>query len=129
MTKEEAIFKILSESALADHVENRIYPLVVPYGAEKYPYIVYSQQSRKAPGTKDGSERTLILAVSVVSKSYKEAHDIARLAQGVFYTDETTAIEDEIGLRDFIFESETEAYDLQTNSFLVKSEISYEYSA
>ena len=46
MTKEEAIYKILVESDLAQKVKNRIYPLVAPYGVNRFPYIVYSQMSR-----------------------------------------------------------------------------------
>jgi hypothetical protein len=128
MTKEEAIYKILKESSLSQMVKNRIFPLVAPLGTDKYPFIVYSQTSRRTQGTKDGDNRMLVIAVSVVAKSYKEAHDISLDVQRVFFDDHTTSIEETVGFRDFQFESETELYDLQTDTYMVKTEISYEYN-
>ena len=101
MTKEEAIYKILSESDLSQKVKNRIYPLVAPLGVNRFPYIVYSQMTRYAQGTKDNENRMLILAISAVSKTYKEAHDIAFLAQKILYSDHTTEIENTVGFSNF----------------------------
>lgn len=129
MTKEEAIYTILSQSELNTQVGGRIYPLVAPYQTDKYPFCVYSQMSRRAQGTKDGDECSLILAVSIASKTYKEAHDLALLAQKIFYDDATTTTEETVGFSNFRFESETEMFDLQTNTFMVKVEVSYEYNA
>ena len=128
MTKEEAIYKILTESDLAQKVKTMIYPLVAPYGVNRFPYIVYSQMSRYAQGTKDDENRMLILAISAVSKTYKEAHDIAFLAQKILYSDHTTEIENTVGFSNFRFESESEAYDREHDSFMVKLEVSYEYN-
>ena len=128
MTKEEAIYNILTESELSKYVGDRIYPLVVPNGVNKYPFVIYTQEVTRTVGTKDGDRRTLNLALSVVSKGYKEAHEIACALQTVFFSDHTTEIEKAVGWDDFRFESESEMFDLASDTYMVKTEVSYEYS-
>lgn len=124
MTKEDAIYEMLSKSELSKEVGNRIYPLAAEEGTQ-FPFVVYSQYSGAQPGTKDGSERQLTVAVSVVSKKYKEAHTLTELVMPAALKARTLTVL--AGMYDPEFLAESEQFDVTTGAFAVKTEITYDY--
>lgn len=64
---------------LSERVGNRIYPLVIPVGVPKYPFIVYRNDGTSPDYTKDGTnEDTVSVNVAIVAKEYSEAVEIAQ---------------------------------------------------
>ena len=62
------------EKNITDKVGDRIFPLIVPQGVEKYPFIAYDMTGGSGASTKDGNvEDTASVQVSVVAKSHGEA--------------------------------------------------------
>lgn len=116
---------MLSKSMLGKVVGNRIYPLAAEEGTQ-FPYCVYSQFSRTEPGTKDGSVRLLTVAVSIVSKKYKEAHTLTELVMPAAFG--AKHITEQADMYDPSFLAESEIYDLNTGAFMVKTEIAYDFS-
>lgn len=66
--------KILANNDIVKAVGNRVYPVVIPAGAPKYPFIVFKSDGIMPDGTKDGSCADSVNAsVVVFSKDYTEA--------------------------------------------------------
>lgn len=62
------------EKNITDKVGDRIFPLIVPQGVDKYPFIAYDMTGGSGASTKDGNvEDTASVQVSVVAKSHGEA--------------------------------------------------------
>lgn len=58
-------------------VGDRIFPLIVPQGVERFPFIVYDMNGGSAVNTKDGNvQDTASVQVSVVAKTHGEALQI-----------------------------------------------------
>ena len=77
------ISRVLSNSEdLTEKIGNRLYPLVVPMGVDKYPYVVYDTNGGTGDETKDGTiEDISTVQLSIVAKSYHEALNIAQLVR------------------------------------------------
>lgn len=61
-------------AAVVEAVEDRIYPLIVPQGVSRFPFIVYDMSGGGGTDTKDGmADDAASVQVSVVAKSYEEA--------------------------------------------------------
>ena len=46
---------LLNNEVVAEKVGDRIFPLVVPQGVERFPFVVYDMQGGSGTTTKDGS--------------------------------------------------------------------------
>lgn len=58
-------------------VGDRIYPLVVPQGVDRYPFIVYDMQGGSGTTTKDGTvDDAVTVQVSVIAKMHTQALNI-----------------------------------------------------
>lgn len=65
---------LLNNEVVAEHVGDRIYPLVVPQGVDKYPFIVYDMSGGSGTATKDGTvDDAATVQVSVVAKTHTQA--------------------------------------------------------
>lgn len=80
------VIRTLSEHPdVKGFVGDRIYPIVVPQGVDKYPYIVYDCSGGIGDTTKDGNvDDTATVQMSVISKSYEEALMIGQLVRYAF---------------------------------------------
>ena len=73
---------LTANNAIKDKIGNRLFPLVVPLGVDKFPYIVYDTTGSTGDMTKDGSvEDTATVQLSVVAKGYREALELAQLVR------------------------------------------------
>lgn len=124
MTISETVYYILKEDTeFKAKVKNRIYPLVAPDGAEKYPFAVFSYVSAGTVGTKDGREREVTVAVTIVDKNYDNAHETAAMVEDVFIKAEATANQNDLYDPEFLRESEE--YSQELDAYLVKTEINF----
>lgn len=65
---------LLSNEVVAEKVGDRIFPLVVPQGVERFPFVVYDMQGGSGTTTKDGSvDDAVTVQVNVVAKTHTEA--------------------------------------------------------
>ena len=80
------IQEVLSNSEeLKKVIDDRVYPLVVPVGVPKYPFIVFQGNGINGTGTKDGTaEDNVFVAIAIVSKAYGEAIRIANKVRYLF---------------------------------------------
>ena len=70
------------DDKLTKEVDNRIYPLVIPEGAPKYPFIVFGSAGITPTDTKDGScEDNVSISVVVIAKTYFSAIQIAQIVR------------------------------------------------
>jgi hypothetical protein len=68
---------LLKDEGISEKVGNRVYPLVIPVGAPKYPFIVFRNDGTVPDYTKDGNnEDSVGVSVEVVAKEYGEAVEI-----------------------------------------------------
>lgn len=68
---------LLTDAGVSGKVGDRVYPLVIPVGAPKYPFIVFRNDGTAPDYTKDGSnEDSVGVSIEVVSKEYGEAIEI-----------------------------------------------------
>lgn len=69
------IKKVLEQNTeVARRVGSRIYPLVIPQGAETFPFICYDMSGGTGEQTKDGTlDDVATVNVSVIAKTYEEA--------------------------------------------------------
>lgn len=68
--------------AITKKVGDRIFPLIIPNGVERYPFIAYDMSGGSGVSTKDGSAYdTASVQVSVVAKSHKEALQIGNMVR------------------------------------------------
>lgn len=59
---------------ITDKVGDRIFPLIVPQGVDRFPFIAYDMNGGSGTTSKDGTlEDTASVQVSVVAKSHVEA--------------------------------------------------------
>ena len=66
-------------------ISGRVYPLVIPSGTDKYPYIVYDTNGGTGETTKDGVvEDVSTVRLSVISKGYREALEIGHIVRYAF---------------------------------------------
>ena len=62
------------EADVVRYVGDRIFPLAVPQGVEKYPFIGYDMTGGHGESTKDGlTDDVASVRISVVAKTYEEA--------------------------------------------------------
>ena len=62
---------------IVQSVEDRIFPIVVAQGVEKFPFVVYDTSGGSGTKTKDGTlTDTASVSMSVIAKSYSEALSI-----------------------------------------------------
>lgn len=60
-----------------ERVEDRIFPLIVPAGVDKFPFIVYDMNGGSGDKTKDGTvDDAASVQVSIVAKTHTEAISI-----------------------------------------------------
>lgn len=66
--------KLTESEQITDIVANRVWPLSVPEGADRYPFIVHETDCRRGESDKDedSDDDYCTLTVYVVSTSYKE---------------------------------------------------------
>ena len=65
---------LLNNEVVAEKVGDRIFPLVVPQGVERFPFVVYDMQGGSGTTTKDGSvDDAVTVQVNVVAKTHTEA--------------------------------------------------------
>ena len=61
------------EADVVRFVGNRIFPLFVPQGVERFPFIGYDMTGSSGDSTKDGTTDDVVtVQISVVAKSYEE---------------------------------------------------------
>lgn len=66
------------KNEVTDKVGDRIFPLIVPQGVDKFPFIAYDMSGGSGTKTKDGSvDDAASVQISVVAKSHTEALLIA----------------------------------------------------
>lgn len=66
-----------SNQVIKEMVGDRIYPLVVPQGVDRYPFIVYDMQGGSGTTTKDGTvDDAVTVQVSVIAKMHTQALNI-----------------------------------------------------
>lgn len=62
---------------IVQSVEDRIFPIVVAQGVEKFPFVVYDTSGGSGTKTKDGTlTDTASVSMSIIAKSYSEALSI-----------------------------------------------------
>lgn len=62
------------ERKVTEMVGDRIFPLIVPQGVDKFPFIVYDMQGGSGTSTKDGSvDDAASVQISVVAKTHTQA--------------------------------------------------------
>lgn len=62
---------------IKEMVGDRIYPIVVPQGVDRYPFIVYDMQGGSGTTTKDGTvDDAVTVQVSVIAKMHTQALNI-----------------------------------------------------
>ena len=65
---------LMNNEVVAEKVGDRIFPLVVPQGVERFPFVVYDMQGGSGTTTKDGSvDDVVTVQVNVVAKTHTEA--------------------------------------------------------
>lgn len=65
---------LLNNEVVAEQVGDRVFPLIVPQGVEKYPFIVYDMSGGSGTTTKDGTaDDAATVQVSVIAKTHTEA--------------------------------------------------------
>lgn len=65
---------LTDNEVVAEKVGDRIFPLVVPQGVERFPFVVYDMQGGSGTTTKDGSvDDAVTVQVNVVAKTHTEA--------------------------------------------------------
>ena len=75
---------LLSNEVVAEKVGDRIFPLVVPQGVERFPFVVYDMQGGSGTTTKDGSvDDAVTVQVNVVAKTHTEALTIGNAVRYV----------------------------------------------
>ena len=73
------------EADVVRYVGDRIFPLAVPQGIEKYPFVAYDMTGSSGDSTKDGlTDDVASVRVSVVAKKYEEAISIGNLVRYAF---------------------------------------------
>ena len=72
------IVRVLENNqVIKEMVGDRIYPLVVPQGVDRYPFIVYDMQGGSGTTTKDGTvDDAVTVQVSVIAKMHTQALNI-----------------------------------------------------
>lgn len=66
-----------TNQVVKEMVGDRIYPLVVPQGVDRYPFIVYDMQGGSGTTTKDGTvDDAVTVQVSVIAKMHTQALNI-----------------------------------------------------
>lgn len=62
------------ENGITDKVGDRIFPLIVPQGVDRFPFIVYDMSGGSGTKTKDGAvDDAASVQVSVIAKTHREA--------------------------------------------------------
>lgn len=62
------------ENGITDKVGDRIFPLIVPQGVDRFPFIVYDMSGGSGTKTKDGTvDDAASVQVSVIAKTHREA--------------------------------------------------------
>lgn len=126
MTKEEAIYKVLSENTdIKAVVGKRVYPVIAPASTD-FPYLTYSTQSSAQPGTKDGNERTVVVSVSFVEKNYLSAHEHANLIMPAIFSKEDILAEGNLFNPEFL--QEQDAYNLNCDAYMVSTDFTLEFN-
>lgn len=65
------------DKKITDKVSDRIFPLIVPQGVDKFPFIAYDMNGGSGERTKDGSvDDAATVQVSVIAKTHAEALQI-----------------------------------------------------
>nr|DAJ47722.1 MAG TPA: tail component [Caudoviricetes sp.] len=76
---------LCSNSDIVAAVGKRIYPLVIPEGTPRYPFIVYRNLGVQPDYTKDGNNQDSVqVQVTVVAKGYEESVSIANTVRYAF---------------------------------------------
>lgn len=67
-----------ANTGVSGAVGKRIYPLVIPEGTPKYPFVVYRNLGIQPDYTKDGNDQDSVqVQVSVIAKEYEKGVEIA----------------------------------------------------
>ena len=73
------------EADVVRFVGNRIFPLFVPQGVERFPFIGYDMTGSSGDATKDGlTDDVASVRVSVIAKTYEEAILLGNLVRYAF---------------------------------------------
>ena len=76
------IVSTLSTPAIKALIGDRVYPLVIPDGTPRYPFIVYKRLGISPDYTKDGrGEDNCNVQISIISKIYEDAINIANVVR------------------------------------------------
>ena len=118
---------IESSSAITTACGSRIYPIAAPAGVNEFPFITFEHQSRPGDGTKDGDERVIDAAISVVSRTALEAEELSdSLLPAMYNYCESESNTFSGTFYDPDFSKEEELYTPDIDAFIVRLHITFE---
>lgn len=107
------------DDKLTKEVDNRIYPLVIPEGAPRYPFIVFGSSGISPTNTKDGScEDNVSVSVVVIAKTYFSAIQIAQIVR--YDLESVSGKYDEFEVTDCVLSGSSESYLQEIDAFSVE---------